>query len=179
MTHEPVILLAEDSDDDILLIRTAFTKANVFNRLQIVRNGEDAISYLKGEGRFTNPVDYPLPGLLLLDLKMPGKDGFDVLRWVRQQPTLSALRIVVLTSSAEIRDVNLAYRLGANSFLVKPVDFQDFIQLSHFLKNYWLLFTKTPEISRPFPSSLRNPFAPSSRPQLQRRANRARAFSTP
>src|SRR5205807_2702268 len=80
-----------------------------------------------------------------------GKDGFDVLRWVRQQPTLSALRIVVLTSSAEIRDVNLAYRLGANSFLVKPVDFQDFIQLSHFLKNYWLLFTKTPEISRPLP----------------------------
>ena len=153
MTDQPTILLAEDSDDDILLIRTAFTKANILNRLQIVRNGEEAISYLKGEGRFANPVDYPLPGLLLLDLKMPGKNGFDVLRWVRQQPTLSALRIVVLTSSAEIRDVNLAYRLGANSFLVKPVDFQDFIQLSYFLTNYWLLFTKAPEISRPLPKA--------------------------
>src|SRR5437667_6439061 len=145
MTDQPTILLAEDSDDDILLIRTAFTKANILNRLQIVRNGEEAISYLKGEGRFANPVDYPLPGLLLLDLKMPGKNGFDVLRWVRQQPTLSALRIVVLTSSDSIRDVNLAYRLGANSFLVKPVDFNHFVELSSFIADNWFQWNRTAE----------------------------------
>src|SRR5438552_2277910 len=149
MTDQPAILLAEDSDDDILLIRTAFTKANVFNRLQIVRNGEDAISYLKGEGRFTNPVDYPLPGLLLLDLKMPGKDGFDVLRWVRQQTGLSALSVVVLTSSEDMRDVNVAYKLGANSFLVKPMDFENVVEMSKFLQGYWLKLNRSAPTTRP------------------------------
>src|SRR5207247_4982072 len=99
--------------------------------IQIVRNGDEAIAYLKGEGQYANRAEYPLPGLLLLDLKMPGKDGFDVLRWIRQQPGVSELRIVVLTSSDEIRDVNQAYQLGANSFLFKSVDFKSFVVLFH------------------------------------------------
>jgi len=72
-----------------------------------------------------------------LDLKLPGRDGFEVLRWIRQQPELKALRVVVLTSSDRIQDVNLAYQLGANSFLVKPVDFERFVEISQALKGYW------------------------------------------
>jgi len=146
---QPTILVAEDREDDILLIYKAFAQANIPNPLQIVRNGDEAISYLKGEGRYADRSEHPLPVLLLLDLKMPGKDGFEVLRWLRQEPTLSALRVVVLTLSTDIRDVNLAYQLGANSFLVKPLDFQDFVELSKYLMQHWLVMTKAPEISAP------------------------------
>ena len=80
---------------------------------------------------------------------MPGKNGFEVLQWLRGQPTLSALRVVVLTTSDEIHDVNRAYQLGANSFLTKPVDFRDFVQLSSAVKGYWLWMSRAPELERP------------------------------
>src|SRR5262245_1735495 len=121
--EKDTILLAEDDDNHVALIRRAFQKAGLINPIQVVHDGEEAIAYLKGEGAFANRAEYPLPTLLLLDLKMPRKNGFEVLRWIRQQPTLAALRIVVLTSSQDIRDVNQAYQLGANSFLVKTMDF--------------------------------------------------------
>src|ERR1051325_10934839 len=121
-----VILLAEDEEDYVVLIRHAFSQANILNPLFVVWNGEEVIWYLKGEGKYANRDEYPLPDLLLLDLKMPRVNGFEVLEWIRRQPGLSALRVLVLTSSDEIRDVNKAYKLGANSFLVKPMDFQDF-----------------------------------------------------
>src|SRR4051794_26679926 len=117
--EQAVILLAEDREDDILLIRKAFARAYIHNPLQVVRDGEEALAYLQGQGRYGNRDEYPLPELLLLDLKMPRMNGFEVIKWIRQQPGLSALRIVVLTSSDSIRDVNTAYRLGANSFMVK------------------------------------------------------------
>src|SRR3989442_654748 len=109
-----VFLLAEDREDDIILIRRAFHKAHLLNPVQVVRDGEETIAYLKGEGRYANRAEYPLPALLLLDLKMPRKDGFEVLRWIRQEPGLRSLRVVVLTSSDRLQDVNLAYQLGAN-----------------------------------------------------------------
>jgi CheY-like chemotaxis protein len=115
----------------------------------LVTNGDQAIAYLKGEGAFSNRAEYPLPELVLLDLKLPGIDGFQVLRWIRQQPELKALRVVVLTSSDRIQDVNLAYQLGANSFLVKPVDFERFVEISQALKGYWLWLSRAPELSRP------------------------------
>jgi CheY-like chemotaxis protein len=145
----PVILVAEDREDEILLLRRAFKHANILNPLQIVRDGEEAVAYLKGEGRFSNRAEYPLPSLMLLDLKMPRKDGFEVLQWIRQQPTLSSLRVVVLTASDEIRDVNMAYQLGANSFLVKPVDFDNFVDVIETLQGYWLWMSQAPEVSRP------------------------------
>src|SRR6266436_5380421 len=139
MPHEQaVILLAEDRQDDILLVQRAFAKGEIVNPLFIVRDGEEAIAYLSGIGKYGNRAEYPLPDLLLLDLKMPKVDGFEVLRWVRQQPGFSALRVVVLTASDQIRDVNTAYRLGANSFLVKPMDFDDVVQMSRFVSDYWL-----------------------------------------
>jgi len=148
MPDQAVILLAEDREDDILLIRRAFEKGDIRNPLYVVRDGEEVVAYLKGEGRYSNRAEYPLPDLLLLDLKMPGMDGFDVLRWLRQQSDFGSLRVVVLTSSDRIQDVNVAYHLGANSFLVKPMDFQNVIELSKVLRDYWLQISKAPETSR-------------------------------
>jgi CheY-like chemotaxis protein len=164
---EAVILLVEDREDDIILIRKAFQEARLLNPLQIVRNGEEAIDYLNGTGRYRNRPEYPLPELILLDLKMPRIDGFEVLRWVRAQPTLKALRIVVLTSSDQIHDVTLAYQLGANSFLVKPLSFVDFVQTSKVLKGYWLWLSKGPEASRPdAPAKIQTEAPQGNRPQI-------------
>jgi CheY-like chemotaxis protein len=148
MSDQALFLVVEDNEDHILLIRRAFAKSKVVNPLQVVRSGEDALAYLEGVGRFSNRAEFPLPAIILLDLKLTGMDGFDVLRWIRQQPGLRAVRVVVLTSSNAIRDVNLAYQLGANSFLVKPVDFEDFVRVTQALQGYWLWTDKAPEISR-------------------------------
>ena len=148
MPERAVILIADDSEEDIILIRKAFEKADVPNPIFAVRNGAEAISYLKGQDRFSNRDEFPLPDLMLLDLKMPGEDCFDVLRWVREQPGLKSLRVVVLTSSDFIREVNEAYQLGANSFMVKPSDFQSFVELGKSISTYWLRQSRTPETSR-------------------------------
>lgn len=154
MSDQALFLLVEDSETDAILIRRAFVKGNIINPLQLVTNGDQAMAYLKGEGVFRNRAEYPLPELVLLDLKLPGIDGFQVLRWIRQQPEFKALRVVVLTSSDRIQDVNLAYQLGANSFLVKPVDFERFVEISQALKGYWLWLSKAPELQRPVPLAI-------------------------
>jgi CheY-like chemotaxis protein len=148
MSDQALFLVVEDNEDHVVLIRRAFAKSKVVNPLQVVRSGEDALTYLEGVGRFSNRAEFPLPAVILLDLKLTGMDGFEVLRWIRQQPGLRAVRVVVLTSSNAIRDVNLAYQLGANSFLVKPVDFEDFVRVTQALQGYWLWTDKAPEISR-------------------------------
>jgi CheY-like chemotaxis protein len=148
MPDTGVILLAEDREDDVVMIRRAFRQAYVSNPLHVVSDGAEAISYMKGEGKYRNREEFPLPDLMLLDLKMPRVDGFEVLKWIREQPSLAALRVVVLTSSEDLRDVNRAYKLGANSFMVKPVDFEDVVHMSQFLTKYWLGMSKVPEIHR-------------------------------
>src|SRR5436190_591064 len=149
MPDHAVILLAEDREDDVLLVRRAFAKAGIINPLHVVRDGEETISYLAGDGKYSNRAEFPLPHLLLLDLKMPAVVGFEVLRWVRQQPGLSSLRILVLTSSEDLHDVNRAYGLGANSFLVKQMDFENAVELSRTLHRYWLCVSKASDASRP------------------------------
>ena len=148
MIETDVILLAEDDEDHSLLVRRAFARAKLVNPLHTVKNGEEAIAYLSGEGQYANRAEYPLPALLLLDLKMPKKNGFEVLTWIRQQPGLQGLRIVVLTSSDEVRDVNQAYQLGANSFLVKPLAFNEFVAVAEVIQGYWLFMSKAPELCR-------------------------------
>src|SRR6266581_2683253 len=127
MIDSAVILLAEDDDNHVVLLRHAFKEANFLNPLHVVRDGEETIAYLKGEGQYANRAEYPLPALLLLDLKMPRQNGFDVLTWIRREPHLAGLTVVVLTNSDGLRDVTRAYQLGANSFLVKPLDFDQFV----------------------------------------------------
>jgi CheY-like chemotaxis protein len=144
-----VILVAEDNEDHVLLIRRAFRQSGLVNPVYVVKDGDETIAYLKGEGKFANRAEYPLPCLLLLDLKMPNKNGFEVLKWVRSQPAFAALRVVVLTTSGDTRDINLAYQLGANSFLTKPVDFRDFVQLTTAVKGYWLWLSHAPDLQRP------------------------------
>jgi CheY-like chemotaxis protein len=144
-----VILLAEDNEDHVFLIRRALGQAGLANPFFVVNNGEEAIHYLSGEGPYAQRDEYPLPDLLLLDLHMPRKDGFEVLEWIRSHPALRALRVVVLTTSTNLADVNRAYQLGANSFLVKPADFESVTHLLRQLKNYWLERDKAPEVARP------------------------------
>lgn len=147
-SESAVILLAEDEEDYMLLIRDAFRRAGIRNPLYVVWNGEEMIHYLKGQGKYADRAEYPLPDLLLLDLKMPRMNGFEVLEWVRNQPSLAHLRILVLTSSDEKRDVDKAYQLGANSFMVKPIEFEELTELSRFIKNFWLDASRSPETFR-------------------------------
>src|SRR5207245_2056726 len=114
-----------------------------------VRDGEEAIAYLKVEGQFSSRVEYPLPTVMLLDLKMPRKDGFEVLEWTRRQPHLKSLHIVVLTASRDVYDMARAYRFGANSFLVKSLDGQTFTQFVESIHAYWLSTGLASQITRP------------------------------
>jgi CheY-like chemotaxis protein len=148
MADRAVILLAEDREDDILLIKKAFERGAIDNPVQVVRDGEEAMNYLAGEGRYSNREEYPLPDLILVDLKMPKVDGFELVKWIRRQPGFSKIPVVVLTSSDAIRDVNRAYALGANSFLVKPLDFENFVESAKALKKYWLTMNKPPTAAR-------------------------------
>src|SRR5262249_20630707 len=123
-------------------------KKGMGNAVEVVKDGEEAIGYLSGTGKYFERKEFPLPELVLLDLKLPRLDGFEVLRWIRTQPALLGLRVVVLSSSENVRDVNLAYALGANSFLVKPTDLKEYVELSSFLNDYWFVLSKAPEASR-------------------------------
>lgn len=148
LPEDAVILLAEDLADHVLLVRRALANAGIKNPLLVVGDGEEALEYLYGEGKYSNRHEYPLPDLLLLDLKMPKVDGFEVLRVVRGDRRFAALRIIVLTSSEDIYDVNKAYELGANSFLVKPLEFENFTSMMRTLSAFWLQQSKAPKIER-------------------------------
>jgi CheY-like chemotaxis protein len=130
---EHLILLVDDSQDDVVLIRRAFERAGLPHHIQSVLSGIEAIAYLSGDPPYRDRFKYPIPALVLLDIKMPATDGFAVLRWIRQQKQFARLCVVMLTSSDEIRDVNQAYQLGATSFLVKPLDFWNAAELSNSL----------------------------------------------
>ena len=151
MSHggHPFVLIAEDVQNDVELLQRSFGQAGISVVTEVVRDGEECIDYLAGRGKFVNRDEYPLPNLLLLDLKMPRANGFDVLKWIRAQSMLSSLRVVVLTSSERIPDINQAYELGANSFLTKPLNFTDFTNTIRVVLKYWLEQSKQPEIERP------------------------------
>jgi len=138
MNDGATILLAEDREDDIILVQRAFEKGGIRNPLFVVRDGQEAIDYLTGVFPFSDRDRFPIPALLLLDLKMPRADGFDVMRWLKTQPSLAPLRVVVLTSSEDVRDVSKAYQLGANSFLVKPLDFHNTVAMVETITDFWL-----------------------------------------
>lgn len=145
-TGKTTILLAEDDQNDIMLIRRAFTKSHVVNPIACVENGEEVVNYLSGNGAYSDREQHPLPFMLLLDLKLPRMSGHEVLKWLRAQQGLRRLPVVVLTSSREPADINRAYELGANSYLVKPVVFEEFTTLLKQLQVYWLMLSEHPEL---------------------------------
>lgn len=146
MNSHGTILLIEDDANDVFLMQRALRKAEVPNPLQVMGDGDEAVEYLSGQGRFADRSQHPLPVLVLLDLKLPRKSGLEVLQWLRQQSELKRLPVVVLTSSKEPNDVNKAYDLGANSYLVKPLGFDALLNLVRSLNVYWLSLNEKAEV---------------------------------
>jgi CheY-like chemotaxis protein len=132
------ILLAEDDDNDILFMQLAFRKAAVPNPLFTVHDGDEAIEYLEGNGRFGDRTVYPLPCLVLTDLKMPRANGFDLLRWLQQRPDLADIPAIVLSSSDQPSDRQLALNLGAKEYWVKPAQIEVLMQLVREMRNTWV-----------------------------------------
>jgi CheY-like chemotaxis protein len=141
------ILIADDDENDVFFMERAFDQAQVANPLHRVRDGEEAVSYLKGTGKYTDREKFPLPQFLLLDLKMPRKNGFEVLQWVREQPGLKRLPVIVLTSSREDPDINRAYDLGANTYLVKPLRPDGLVDMVKTMTLYWFNLAEKPNLS--------------------------------
>lgn len=141
------ILLVEDDSNDILFVQRAFRKVNATNSIYIVKDGDAAIDYLSGEGEYGDRDQYPLPALILLDLKLPRRSGVEILEWLRQQPGLKRIPVVILTSSRENLDIQLSYDLGVNSYLVKPVKFDALAKMIAALDAYWLQLNEYPAIS--------------------------------
>jgi CheY-like chemotaxis protein len=138
VTANRAILLVEDNEDDVFLMKRALTKAAVINPLYVAEDGQAALDYLEGVGEFGDRSRFPLPAIVLLDLKLPLKSGHEVLAWIRQQEKFKSLVVVVLTSSAEPGDLTKSYELGANSYLVKPPAPAQLEDLVKALKCYWL-----------------------------------------
>lgn len=135
--EHPIVLLVDDSPHDGLLMSTVFGRAGFVHPLQFVHDGDQAISYLRGEGAFGDRKKFPFPTVILLDLNMPRKNGFEVLAWIRQQPVLKRLRVYILSASSRAEDIERAYDLGANSYLVKPGNLDGLTHLAKTL-NAWL-----------------------------------------
>lgn len=148
MIHKHTVLLVEDDPNDILLIQRAFRKAKLTNiNMQVIQDGDAAIDYLDGAGDYTDRDRYPFPVLILLDLKLPRRSGLEVLGWLRQQPELRRLPVIILTSSQENIDINHAYDLGANSYLVKPLGLNALVEVVTTINMYWLLLNESPKVS--------------------------------
>lgn len=143
------ILYVEDNRDDVLLLQFAFEQAGITNSIYVVGDGQQAIDYLSGAAPFNDRLQCPLPGLMLLDLNLPVKMGLDVLKWVRQQPALYGLVVVVLSSSDLSSDIERAYQLGVNTFISKPAGIHERNKLAETLKHWWLHFNQYAPVYEP------------------------------
>jgi CheY-like chemotaxis protein len=137
MTPDDLVLVAEDNPDDALLLRRALQKAGIQARLKIVADGEEILLYLQGLGAFANRGTCPMPSLIILDLKMPRKTGLEVLEWLAQNPHISVVPTIVLSSSNLEDDVRSAYNLGANTYFVKPTTFDELVETMRMVDAYW------------------------------------------
>jgi CheY-like chemotaxis protein len=132
----PVILLVDDNPHDVILIRLAFRKVGIIDTIQLAKDGGEAMRYIAGEDKYSDRRTYPPPTLVLLDLKMPGANGFEVLKWIRSQENFDSLVVVVMSGSRDDVDIQRAYELGANSYLIKPTKFEDLVKMMESLKDY-------------------------------------------
>ncbi|SDS54770.1 response regulator [Opitutus sp. GAS368] len=145
-THAVELLLVEDNPQDLELALRALRKANLANRIQVARDGAEALDFIFGTGPFAGRNITDGPKMILLDLKLPKVDGLAVLRRVKGDPRTKVIPIVVLTSSKEQRDVVESYQLGVNSYIVKPVNFERFAEAVRDLGLYWLLLNQPPKV---------------------------------
>jgi CheY-like chemotaxis protein len=139
------LLLIEDDPNDVALFRRAARKANLTEEILIAEDGEAAVGFLEARAKPIAEQDTGLPWIVLLDLKMPRKSGFEVLQWLRGQPRLRRLPVIIFTSSRERSDIAQAYELGANSYLVKPVSFDQLKDMIRVLHHYWLELNESPQ----------------------------------
>ncbi|MDO9302816.1 MAG: response regulator, partial [Anaerolineales bacterium] len=144
MKKSATILLVEDNRMDIELTLDAFKEARLENKILFVTNGQEALDYLFRRGIYADRTAYPMPDLILLDLKLPRVDGFEVLRQIKSTEILKRLPVIILTSSKDEGDRALSYDIGANSYLVKPVSFEGFLGVVKQIEGYWLSLNIAP-----------------------------------
>lgn len=144
MGKTAVILLIEDNRMDVELTLDAFKEARLINKIKVAVTGEDALNYLFRRGDYSNRSAHPMPDLILLDLKLPGIDGFEVLRQIKAAPIIKRIPVIVLTSSKEEGDRALSYDNGANSYLVKPISFEGFLIVVREIEGYWISLNIAP-----------------------------------
>lgn len=140
------VLLVEDNPDDVDLVRHAFRKASIGALLRVVGDGDEAVAYLAGDGAYADRISHPMPGLILLDLKLPRRSGFEVLEWARRNEATRHIPIVVLTSSEQHDDIRRAYDLRANSYLTKPIGRDALVAMLSTIDAYWLRLNKSPAV---------------------------------
>ena len=160
MAQHHSILLVEDNPDDVLFLTRAARHAEISTGFHVASDGQEAIDYLSGAGKFSDKTKYPMPSLVLLDLKLPCKSGLEVLKWIRENQSLKPLPVIMLTTSAENSDVERSYRMGANAYLVKPANMNELTAILKSLKTFWLDHNLMPQISAPkSPTKLLEPAA--------------------
>lgn len=142
--HPVTILMADDDPDDCMLAREALAESRLANELYFVKDGEELLDYLYHRGKYTEPESSPRPGLILLDLNMPKKDGREVLKEIKADPHLRQIPVLVLTTSQAEEDIHYSYDLGANSFITKPVTFSSLIEVMRTLGKYWFEIVELP-----------------------------------
>lgn len=142
------ILLVEDEENDVFFMKYAFKEVGILNPLQVAEDGKQTMDYLSGNGEYADRERFPLPYLTLLDLKLPRVMGFEVLKWMREQPELKTLIVIILTSSRLGPDIEMAYRLGANAYLVKPSSPPELREIAMGIKQFWLALNHGPGVGR-------------------------------
>ena len=142
--HGPIFLV-EDRPDEIELMKQALHQSGVTNPLRLISDGAEAIAYLEGKDRYADRNTYPLPRLVLLDLKLPNRTGLDVVRWLKNDARLKRIPVIMVTSSRELSDMEKAYSAGVNSYLVKPTSFRDFVETMKITATYWIHYNSSLE----------------------------------
>jgi len=147
MNKPAYILLVEDNRMDIELTLNAFREVHLENKINVVRSGQEALDYIHGQGQYSDRFNYPMPDIILLDLKLPGVDGFTVLKKFKATPLIKRIPVIILTSSQEEADRAQGYDNGANSYLVKPVSFDGFLQVVNEIGEYWISLNVGPPMT--------------------------------